>query len=367
DMPAAHEVAGFSPHNSTHFCRFCFLPSSDIDNLDMGSWPQRSFDEHRSQALKWKEAATEAERAAITTSAGLRYSVLLRLAYWNAILFTVIDSMHAILLGLIETHCRSLWGMNNKAADFDGISPMGKSVIDSTVPALKSPCQRKTNARLHPPTKAISTTKDVRVDAPVDSGNVGGSNDKDLKSDSPLEGDSRGENEASEPSLTSEARETLSCMSDLENRKTISTPSWLGRAPKRAGSAQQGKLKADEWRSFCCISLVFTLIRIWGHDEGRYGEMLANFMHLVDMVNLAHYRELDEKTIESYRCATLDYLEGVKALFYDHTLVPNHHAVMHLPDLFRRFGPVHAWRTFAFERYNGMMQSINHNSRIGAY
>ncbi|KZS95025.1 hypothetical protein SISNIDRAFT_409168, partial [Sistotremastrum niveocremeum HHB9708] len=150
-----------------------------------------------------------------------------------------------------------------------------------------------------------------------------------------------------------------------EDQKTITTPSWLGRAPKQAGSAAQGKLKADEWRSFCCVTLVFSLNRLWGNGTDRYREMLDHFMELVNMVNMAHFQELNEATIESYRLSTIAYLTGIKSLFPDQTLVPNHHASMHLPELFRRFGPVHAWRTFAFERYNGMMQSINHNSRIG--
>jgi hypothetical protein len=43
-----------------------------------------------------------------------------------------------------------------------------------------------------------------------------------------------------------------------------SFPSWLVRPPRNFGSASHGKLKADQWRSVCTVSLIITLVRIWG-------------------------------------------------------------------------------------------------------
>ncbi|KZT31521.1 hypothetical protein SISSUDRAFT_995015, partial [Sistotremastrum suecicum HHB10207 ss-3] len=145
----------------------------------------------------------------------------------------------------------------------------------------------------------------------------------------------------------------------------ITTPTWLGRMPRFAGSTQHGKLKADEWRSFCTITLVYSLIKQWHDKDTRFQQMLANFMALISLVNIAHRRTLDHKAIADYRRATLDYLRGVKTLFLEQQLLPNHHAALHLSSMMQMFGPVISWRTFAFERYNGMIQAINHNSRIG--
>ncbi|KZS89705.1 hypothetical protein SISNIDRAFT_416779 [Sistotremastrum niveocremeum HHB9708] len=121
DMIAAHEVAGFSSHSSKYFCPYCFLELRDINNIDMETWKQRDFSEHLVQALKWKNASSEADRNKITAEFGLRFSELLRLSYWKATAYTIIDSMHALLLGLLESHCRDILGMSNVASDFDGV------------------------------------------------------------------------------------------------------------------------------------------------------------------------------------------------------------------------------------------------------
>jgi len=47
------------------------------------------------------------------------------------------------------------------------------------------------------------------------------------------------------------------------------------------------------------------------------------------------------------------------------SLVINHHLSMHFFEMIVRFGPVYAWWLFAFERYNGMLEKINHNGHDG--
>jgi hypothetical protein len=51
---------------------------------------------------------------------GIYWSELLRLPYWNPILFTIIDPMHTLYLGLLKSHCRDIWGMNISVEDGDG-------------------------------------------------------------------------------------------------------------------------------------------------------------------------------------------------------------------------------------------------------
>lgn len=63
--------------------------------------------------------------------------------------------------------------------------------------------------------------------------------------------------------------------------------SWFTTAPRKVGGGQHGKLNADQWRSTCTVNLVVTLIRLWGADEGQYGELLHNFMDLIDAVKIA--------------------------------------------------------------------------------
>ncbi|KZS89416.1 hypothetical protein SISNIDRAFT_417016 [Sistotremastrum niveocremeum HHB9708] len=372
DMPAAHEVAGFSSYNSSHFCRICLLTLSDIDNIDVNSWPLRSFDNHIVEALKWRDAADEAERAEIVDTHGLRYSVLLRLSYWNAVLFTVIDSMHALLLGLLETHCRTLWGMSDKSEDFDGVRQPHRAENDPTNSHLSPEHQSVLEAMASLESRVkTSTSPEDKARKVLQKINLESLKDLCRKASVSFDGTKRHlwESLKKWQGLTGPARKAVLGKSTLttiwSDQKTITTPSWLGRAPKFAGSTSHGKLKADEWRNLCSISLVYSLTKLWSNSEERYQQMLENFMHLITMINMSHLRIIDHETIELYRSSTLAYLAGVKTLFREQTLVPNHHAALHLPDLLKRFGPVHAWRTFAFERYNGIMQSLNHNSRIG--
>ena len=63
----------------------------------------------------------------------------------------------------------------------------------------------------------------------------------------------------------------------------------------------------------------------------------------------------------------LRYLQTFKRLFKEASIVPNHHLALHLPAFMHLFGPVHAWRSFAFERYNYMLQSINSNLTFGPF
>jgi hypothetical protein len=46
-------------------------------------------------------------------------------------------------------------------------------------------------------------------------------------------------------------------------------------------------------------------------------------------------------------------------------LTINHHASMHIADMIKAFGPVYSWWLFAFERFNGMLERVNHNGHDG--
>jgi hypothetical protein len=61
------------------------------------------------------------------------------------------------------------------------------------------------------------------------------------------------------------------------------------------------------------------------------------------------------------------YLSGVTSLFPDYTFQPKHHMALHLPEYLLRYGPVHAWWAFPFERIIGMLQRIPVNGKIGTF
>ena len=149
-------------------------------------------------------------------------------------------------------------------------------------------------------------------------------------------------------------------------KRTI-LPSGFSPVPREVGSPSAGKLTADQWRTFCTVHLVVSLVRLWGSGStgSRRSQILDNFLHLVAFTNLLHMRTLTPERIKSIENENLIYLEGLRKLYPSHSLVPKHHMALHLPEMLRDFGPVHAWRTFAFERLNQIFQNVPTNSLLG--
>ena len=146
-------------------------------------------------------------------------------------------------------------------------------------------------------------------------------------------------------------------------------PTWLQPAPVSFGSTAGGKLSADEWRVVATVHLTITMIRLWGDlgPDDRKKKMLDNFMHLIRAVNIAGSLRISEPDIREYERSLLAYLRGIKELYEHARIKPNHHMAIHLADFLRKYGPVHSWRAYAFERFNYLLQSLNTNKQFGRF
>lgn len=146
--------------------------------------------------------------------------------------------------------------------------------------------------------------------------------------------------------------------------KTI-YPSYLGRAPAEVGSASAGSLSADQWRTFCLVNLPISLVRLWnsaGTSE-RERLLLVNFVDLVVAVKKGTARTLNPDKIASYEASIFKYIRGLRILFPDLDLIPNHHLALHLGEVLRNFGPTHAYWSFPFERYIWLLRNASSNFR----
>ena len=112
DLKAARQVMGHGSHSARKFCSICQLPRDEINVTDDSKLLAISSTEYRRRAAKWKGASSQSQREKIFKKYGVRWSVLLRLPYWDPPRFTVIDTMHTVLLGHIHRHCSVLWKMN---------------------------------------------------------------------------------------------------------------------------------------------------------------------------------------------------------------------------------------------------------------
>jgi hypothetical protein len=150
-------------------------------------------------------------------------------------------------------------------------------------------------------------------------------------------------------------------------------PSWLASVPSDFGSTSHGKLKADQWRVLGTTFLPVSLVRLWSVVEAgnsrseRCRKILDATMSLLSAVAIACSRVTSKKHAELYLKNMHSYLSGLKELFPEYTLHPNHHMALHLFDYLLLYGPVHSWWTFPFERLIGILQRISTNYKIGRF
>ena len=117
DLKAARQVMGHGSHSAKKFCSICSLPwkqRNDLSESSRKSVPAKRFRKH---ALEWKNARSQSEREKVFKENGIRWSILLELPYWDPPRFTIVDSMHTILLGHLHRHCTIIWGMNPARVD----------------------------------------------------------------------------------------------------------------------------------------------------------------------------------------------------------------------------------------------------------
>jgi hypothetical protein len=119
DALAARQVAGFRSVTSYYPCSFCLITIHDLDTF-LQPWTERDPARHREHATLWKDALTRTDRKKIEETYQIRWSPLLELRYWNPSSSTVIDSMHNLYLGLIQDHCRNIWGIHTEYDGGDG-------------------------------------------------------------------------------------------------------------------------------------------------------------------------------------------------------------------------------------------------------
>ena len=120
DLPAARQALGFTGPQSANFCSYCKLQLKSLSDLNVRSWEPRTCEEHRSLAIQWRDASSEALRAEITSKHGVRYSEFLRLPYLDPIRSLCVNPMHAFFLRIISRHCQDMWGMDIEIEDGDG-------------------------------------------------------------------------------------------------------------------------------------------------------------------------------------------------------------------------------------------------------
>lgn len=143
--------------------------------------------------------------------------------------------------------------------------------------------------------------------------------------------------------------------------------------PKNLGDAEHGKLKAEQWRSAIEFDLPVTLVKLWGtkYTKAGHGDWKQKLAHSTMLLSMAiqwgtlcvtsmHHNQQHVKYMKAY-------LECIHNTVPGHSFQPNHHACLHLHEFLLRYGPMHGWWMFPFERVIRGLQKTNMNYKIGEY
>ena len=158
-----------------------------------------------------------------------------------------------------------------------------------------------------------------------------------------------------------------------EDIRSTLRPDWQAHLPVNFGSPEHGKLKADQWRTSLEFDIPVSLIRIKctrkpsGNiaDDERLQKLIDLTIDLALAVAWGLSRRISPHHAERYAFYMKRYLQGIKDLFPDYNLKPNHHYALHIPDTLLMFGPLHGTWAFSMERLIGRLQKMNTNSKIG--
>jgi hypothetical protein len=123
DMLGAREILGFSSATSTRFCMDCPITIDDIENCETKTWGIRDFEADKKHAYEWKNAQTVMEQEKLFEKHGTRFTSFLELEYWARIYYLLVEPMHALLLGLIQRHCRVFLVIDEEHNGGDGSGP----------------------------------------------------------------------------------------------------------------------------------------------------------------------------------------------------------------------------------------------------
>ena len=106
DLPATRKRCGFYGYHAHYGCSIClkvfpstFSTTPDYSGFNRSSWPKPTIDFHRQVVEHFKNADTLSACETVEREAGVRYSDLLRLPYFDIVRCHLVDHMHNLFLG----------------------------------------------------------------------------------------------------------------------------------------------------------------------------------------------------------------------------------------------------------------------------
>ncbi|KAE8188116.1 hypothetical protein CF336_g6287 [Tilletia laevis] len=179
--------------------------------------------------------------------------------------------------------------------------------------------------------------------------------------------------------------------------KSATYPRNLTAIRPNFGTTRGGSPTSDQWSTFSRFLLPLVLASHWadlldvdGHREfsvrhkafrlpgqaqGTPSPLFiknVQVRHLIRMsadlsiiTHLVQCRELTEDRLQLLERLIRDHISATATHIDPRWMVPNHHAMTHLPEHIRRFGPPRAFWFYSMERLNGFLKKTVHNEHHG--
>jgi hypothetical protein len=121
------------------------------------------------------------------------------------------------------------------------------------------------------------------------------------------------------------------------------------------------------------FDLPVALMHLWGagceadgaEHRSQRQELVHSMMLLATVIHWGTSHVTSPHHAQQYTMYMKAYLECIREIFLHHLWHPNHHTALHIPKFLLRYGPMHGWWMFLFERIIGALQKTNTNYKIG--
>ncbi|QRW26210.1 Transposase family Tnp2 protein [Rhizoctonia solani] len=115
NTPATRKVGGFPGTGAQYPCTACWCLHKEFDRYNK-KFPRRSRKEHKCASKAYKLLPNKTQKENFISAdfqkdkpGGYRYSVLLRLPYWDPSTMVIVDPMHCLFLGLVDFQFHKIW------------------------------------------------------------------------------------------------------------------------------------------------------------------------------------------------------------------------------------------------------------------
>lgn len=113
DILAGRKVCGFLSRSAKLGCSRCYCKFGQDSNesyseFERDQWEMRTNEHNRADMIKLQKCKSKAEQPQKELEIGCRYSVLLKLPYFDPVRMLLIDPMHNLFLGTAKYVVRSI-------------------------------------------------------------------------------------------------------------------------------------------------------------------------------------------------------------------------------------------------------------------